>query len=225
MSHEVPTPDEIYAARLALQEIITCQVVMKDGATRDRLIGEGVEHHGVHLVRSAVGFINANAALEVEREFAENRFYYMLTRVGDLCELLAHVDDSPVVDVILALAGADYEVTDEDEETGQKLTTAIRAAQTCLLAHHFVRRGSAPWGIQQSLDLDDMIPVVQMLGHLLLEVADWFDEEHWADLVKVLLSDVEMILRSQARAGGRTVSEQVRSYFALVMTTTPAGLQ
>ncbi|GEB17077.1 hypothetical protein GUY44_24230 [Pimelobacter simplex] len=213
-------PQDVHAARLALQQIITCQVVLKDMATRDQLIAEAVQRHGNLLTASAAGFITANTTLDVDEAIAEDRFFYILTRLGGVCELLADVKELSVSDVVHALASLEFEVSDAEGEVDATVVQAMQAAQTCLIANTFIRRGSPPWGIQRTLQLGDMAAVVQMLGLLLNELVAWFDDEHCSDLVKVLLGEVELILHAQAHAQGRTVPDQVAHYFARVMTVT-----
>lgn len=208
----------ITAARHAVQEIITSQVVLKDRRGRDRLIVEHVEALGPNIVRSVVGFIYSHAADEVAAEVVTDRFYFLLSRIGRLTGLLADVSGVDEFEVVHTLASIDYKYSEDPEEeclpeVAEQFERAMRAAQTCLVAHYFVRRGSVPWGIQDSLDLEDMCAVVEMLGTVLLDLVMAFDDEHHQLVVKLLLDDVETILRSMARSERIPVSELVSRYF------------
>lgn len=215
------TPEQVLSARHAVQEIITVQVVLKDRRQRDVLIDEAVEQHGVLTVRCIVSFICAHTADDVDESIAEARFHYLIRRIGAMCELLATVDDVSEEVVVGWLAGIDYEYSNDPEESLQPealmAVEAMRAAQTCIIAHLFARRGQAPWGIQKSLALDDMVAVVEMMAVLFHDLVSHFDEEHWASVSKLLLADVEMILRAQAQAQGKPVSQVVSDYFIFMM--------
>lgn len=122
----------------------------------------------------------------------------------------------------MRLVGREWTYSDDEDECrseeGIRAGAAMRAAQTCLVAHFRVRRGLKPWGIQQNLDLGDMVAVVWMLGVILQDMVTLFPDEAHEDLVKVLLEDVETILRAMARAMDVPVSEVVSEYFLQLAT-------
>lgn len=77
---------EIYpiTVRRSVQEIITSQVVIKDRAQRDSLIEKRHREYGVPLTQCVANFIHAHACESVEIDVAEDRFHYLLQRIGDL---------------------------------------------------------------------------------------------------------------------------------------------
>lgn len=213
-----PDLEGMRAVRRVVQEIITTQVVLKDRDARDRLIDEAIEEFGEEVVQCTTAFVYAHAADDVDQEVANDRFYFLLSRLGAITEVLAEVRGIEVADAVMALASIQYE-WDEDDPEGEeseeaaKAVVAARAAQTCLIANHFIRRGAPPWGIQDRLDLGDMCAVVDFFGFMLFDVIDHFEKTDHARLVRLLLEDVETILRAMARAKGSRVSELVSTYF------------
>jgi len=119
----------------------------------------------------------------------------------------AGVEEAQVLLYLLAVL--DEACTSAEEAAA----TALRAAQTCLVAHSFVRRGHAPWGIQKSLDRTDMLAVNQALGKVLIVAACASAPGGWTDVVEVLLQEVHHLLRAQARAASVTVEDLVAQYF------------
>lgn len=205
------------AIRRAAQEVITTQVVLKDRAQRDELIDSYVDAHGIEAVKCVVAFIHSNVADDVEPAVATDRFYFLLNRLGGVAELLAEIRGVEVGVVVQELAGTQYQYDAESGEAegdvARQAVAAMQAAQTCLIANYFVRRGASPWGIQHTLDLEDMCAVVEMLGILLFDAVQLFESEAYARVVRLLLNDVEAILRAMAQARGLPVSEVVSDYF------------
>ena len=136
------------AVRLAVQEVITTQVVIRDRAERDRLLDECIAIYGEGVVDCVTSFIYGNAVEDVDPSIADNRFYYLLTRIGDLVELIAEVTESDQVTILRIITGRDWEYSADpaecESDDARHAADAMRAAQVCLISHHFARRGSAP---------------------------------------------------------------------------------
>lgn len=206
-----------FAVRRAVQEVITTQVVLRDRSERDRLLDECIELHGEDIVTCITAFVYRHAAAEVVRDVAIDRFYYLLTRLSDLIELVADVEGLDQHMVLCELVGEEWQFSDDPAESGSnealKAVEAMRAVQVCLVANHFVRRGSAPWGIQRSLDLDEMCLAVAMMGRMLFRVMEMFEEQNHRQAARALLADVEKILSALAHFRNMPVSRLVSEYF------------
>lgn len=96
------------------------------------------------LVDAASGFIAYHLTDNATPELAEDRFHYLLTRIGDLVDLAAEISDVDPSVVVRDVTEGLRELEDPiaDDFAGR----AYRAAQTCLVAHTFVRKGRPPWG-------------------------------------------------------------------------------
>lgn len=211
-------------ARRAVQEIVTCHVVLKDRDQCDELIREAVAEFGVDVPRFVAGFISTHAADDVQEAVAADRFYFVLGRVGSLLSLLAEVSGQDEAEVVFEFAARDW--TNEDDDLGadaEAVDVAVRAAQTCLVANYFVRQGRKPWGIQHSLGLADMCVVVEVLGLMLIHLVSEFEETYWPALIHELLHDIRVILAAQAGFAGRSVSDQVAHYFMSLARADAAG--
>lgn len=109
----------------------------------------------------------------------------------------------------VAQGQAQLEGLDVDEPGRQ----AYRAAQTCLIAHRFVRLRRPAWGIQQSLDQADMLVLNSALAEMLCVIAGAFPEETRATAFAVLLGEARHILSCQAKARGMTLECLIEQYF------------
>ncbi len=206
--------DRVVAAAQAMRQVICSHVVDRDDGGTQSLIDEHVDTHGVYLVYVAAKFVQEHATAGGAAELAESGFFYLLTRIGDLNALVATQQGSDADTKLLAVLGLLREIeTQSGLEPGRAL--AFRAAQTCLVAHHFVRQGRAPWGIQQNLDRNDMLALNEALALVLIIIAvEW--PQGAADCrvaVTSLLGDARRILTAGARAAGISVSDLVARYF------------
>ncbi len=201
-----------------MQEIITTHVVIKDRAERDRLIEQYVAEYGEEVAKCVTGFIYCHVVEGVETRLAESRFHYLLNRIGELISLVAEHDETvDEREAIRFFASIDYEYSEDPEERltdeAKSAEAAMLAVQTCLIANYFVRSGSAPWGIQSSLDLAEMCVLVEHMGIVLFDVVETFEEDQQVLLIHALLEDVERILRGLAHAEEIPVSDLVSRYF------------
>lgn len=207
-------PLDSLEVRQHVQQIITSSVVHKDSGQTQLLIQEGLDAYGYELAHCVASFISHFVAESVVKAVATDRFNYLLTRCGDVLELLAAVLGLPEREVFEDFAGRDYVFgTTDDEDPREIIETAMRGTQTCLIAHYFVRRGAPPWGIQSALRLEDMCHVVIMLGFLLHEAVDTFPRTALPAVIDALLTDVLRIISVQAHARDIPVSRYVAEYF------------
>lgn len=141
--------------RQAVCEIITAAVVYRDVAQAKVLIEEHLQTHGRGLIDSTSMFIVAHTTDNSQPQLAQDRFSYLLTRIGQLVDLAAEVNEVDPGEIVLELVRRleELAVAAGDDLVRQ----AYRAALTCLVAHRFVRIGRHPWGIQSSLDAVDML--------------------------------------------------------------------
>lgn len=198
----------VLAAARCVREIVTAWVVHKDAEHASRLIGEYLEVHEGALVAAASSFVAYHATRCTTREHAEDRFYYLLTLLGDLIDLAAGMNDVDAgVLVLEVVEGLDAWAEDEAQRR------SYRAAQTCLIAHSFVRRGRPAWGIQQSLDEEDMLLLNAALAEILSLVAASFRADARADVFMVLLREMRHLLALQAKAQGLTTEALIEGYF------------
>ena len=179
----------------AVREIITAAVVHRDAARADSLIGEYLTAYGRGLIDAASTFIACHLTDATTPELAEDRFLYLLTRIGNLVDLAAEVTGVDPGEIVLEVA------------------QAYRAAQTCLVAHRFVRLGRPAWGIQQSLNQADMLVVNSALAGMLCVIAGAFPEETRATAFVVLLEEARHILSCQAKARDVTLECLIEQYF------------
>ncbi|MCV7230414.1 hypothetical protein [Mycolicibacterium komossense] len=204
----------------AMREIIAAEVVHKDSLQAHALTAEYAEVHGRYLVYAGATFIDCHATDEATPDLAEDRFHYLLTRIGNMVNLLADragADEATVLlDVLSFLDRASKHV-------GEPGATALRAAQTCLVSHSLVRRGRTPWGIQRSLNRTDMLVANRALGNVLVIVACTSDPECWVDVVAVLLQEAGHILRGQARAAAVSIEHLVEQYFLALAAREACG--
>ena len=199
----------VLSAAQAMREIITAEVVHKDSAQARALVAEYVEVHGRYLVYAAATFVDYHTTDDATPDLAADRFHYLLTRIGNLVKVLAdHAGRDEVLVLLDILSMLNEAFGDDDPDL-----MALRAAQTCLVAHALVRRGRAPWGIQQSLDRNDMLAANHELGFVLTMVACAGVPDSWIDVVGVLLQEARHILSSQAMAANVTIENLVEDYF------------
>lgn len=201
---------DVIPAVQAMREIIAAEVVHKDPVRALQLAAEYVGVHGRYLIFAGATFIECHTTDEATPDLAEDRFHYLLTRIGNLVQLLAETADGDESTVLLSVLSLLDQVCEDVEEPS---VTALRAAQTCLVSHSLVRRGRTPWGIQKHLDRTDMLLANQALGGILVIVACTSDPECWVDVVAVLLQEARHILGRQARAASVTVEHLVEQYF------------
>lgn len=193
----------------AVREIITAKVVHRDIEHARELIREHLDTHGDRLLYVASTFIAHHTTHGATTELAEDRFYYLLSRVGDLIDLAAEIDDmDPAALVLIVVSGLE-----ELEQTDPADQAVWQALQTCLIAHSYVRRGRRPWGIQRTLDLEDMLVLNMALAQTLGFVARGFESEARERAFEVLLDEAHHILASQAHACEVTIPELVEEYF------------
>lgn len=161
---------------------------------------------------AASTFIAHHVTDSATPELADDRFSFLLTRIGNLIDIAAaHNDVDPGAVVLEVGEELDGVATGPDER-------AYRAAHTCMVAHHFVRRGGSPWGIQASLDRADMLVLNSALARILVFVACSFEEPAMRDAFSALLGEAEHILSCQAHAYGMTIERLIEKYFvALAM--------
>lgn len=205
-------------AAQAMRQIITSEVVHQSRIQTRRLIEDHSEAHYTYLAYSAATFVWHHATDCVGPELAEDRFYYLLTRIGELNELVAREQCADPVERLLVLLDLlDRALADTRAESDPGRTDeALAAAQTCLVAHHFVRSGRPPWGIQDNLDRDDMLVLNDALGKVLVIMtiaAVDPDRRLCHAVVESLLGDACRILAAQARAAEVSVEDLVAQYF------------
>ena len=195
----------------AVREIITAWVVHRDTEHAASLVSEYLETHGRGLLDAASTFIAHHLTDAATPELAEDRFYYLLTRIGNVIDLAAEVTDTDPGGVVLEAIGllAQLESSAADESWKQ----AYRATQTCLVAHRLVRLGRSPWGIQRSLDQTDMLVINSALAEVLVLIAGSFPEEARAVVFVELLSEARHILSCQAKAHRMTLECLIERYF------------
>lgn len=182
----------------AVREIITAAVVHRDAARADSLIGEYLTAYGRGLIDAASTFIACHLTDATTPELAEDRFLYLLTRIGNLVDLAAEVTGVDPGEIVLEVAQGQAQL--EDLDVDESVRQAYRAAQTCLVAHRFVRLGRPAWGIQQSLNQADMLVVNSSLAGMLCVIAGAVPEETRATAFVVLLGEDRHILSCQAKA-------------------------
>ncbi|GAA3058843.1 MULTISPECIES: hypothetical protein [Actinomycetes] len=206
MPHRVDDND--LAAARAVREVITAVAVHRDAQRAGVLVAEHLDTFGVALVRSASAFIAHHTTNRATPELATDRFHYLLTRIGGLIELAADMDDlEPEEMTVVIVEHFEASVSDESERQ------AFQAAQTCLVAQMLIRRGRPPWGIQRSLDLEDMLVLNTALAEILVLVSCSLTEEALGDVFVVLLKEAQYILARQAQARGWTVEKLIENYF------------
>lgn len=198
------------AAVEAVREIVTARAIFRSGAESDRLLRQHVLSDGEYLVAMSAVFIRDHMHDGIHADVAEDRFFYVLCRLGDLIQLWASLNDTPMSEVVLNLAQEDFR---EILHLGDGMAPAFEAAQSCLISHYFARRGRPPFGIQRNLDRDDMLFVAVALAEILVVVALGFPEQWHEPVVEVLLTEAEHILRCQARAMGVTAEQWILTYF------------
>jgi len=195
----------------AVREIVTASVVHRDTPRADDLVSEYLATYGCALVDAASTFIAHHLTDAATPELAEDRFLYLLTRIGNLIDLAAEVTDADpgvvVRDVVDGIGEMERSIGDPRERD------VYRAAQTCLIAHRFVRLGRPAWGIQKSLDQNDMLVLNSVLAKILVLLARAFPEDARARVFMVLLGEASHVLSCQASAQDVTVERLVEGYF------------
>lgn len=205
-------PIDPIAIRGCAQQIITAHV---DGAhdIRDGLITEYVALHGSELLNCVLGFVQYYAFEDLHPDddagaIAVPIFKGSLELLGDVIEMIGDGDSEAVTDITIALATATYDGSATPEDA-----PILEAAQTCLLVHMLVRRGSRPWGVQRNLDLSDMRLVIRALSDMLATIVN-DTREHLGEerLIAVLLNCVQSILEGLAALRGHPVKGYMQAY-------------
>lgn len=90
-SEPVGAASTAVAAARTVREIITASVVHRDTARADGLISEHLTTYGRCLLDAASTFIACHLTDATTPKLAEDRFFYLLTRIGNLVDLAAEV--------------------------------------------------------------------------------------------------------------------------------------
>lgn len=194
----------------AAREIVTARLVHKSVPMAESLIKEHLLAHGDALIWAVAMFIEETITSETPRALAEDRFFYSITRVGNLLTLMAEVEGRNRGDLVLELVRMDF---GDVEELGRRERDAYLAAQTCLVSHLLVRWGRRSWGIQSKLEEADMLDVSAVLARMIVVVALAFDAQHSSSVLENLLDEMEHLLRVHARAHGVALEEYIAMYF------------
>lgn len=213
MNIDFPAPDDenlaLLQAAAAVREVVTALVVHETPDVADELIDEYLHEHGERLVVTLAMFIQFHTTHGAVPEVAENRFSYLLNRLGDLIEMAADVSGVSPEEVTLGVIAVLDEVRTELPD-GERAFDAVR---TCLVSHQLVRSGKVPWGIQKTLDVRDMLVLNEALAAMLVALTHLFDPPQRPQVVRVLAAEARTILAAQAAHAQVPVAELVEEYF------------
>lgn len=214
---------EATSALRAVREIVTCLLVHKDASTARALVAEYLEEHDDHLVAAAAAFTAFHCTdPDAPAELADDRFVYLVHKVVDLIELHAESvgEDLPA----MLIAWTDKEPYLALELPGAEWR-ALMAAHACMISHAYGRQGRSSWGLQQGFDTPEKWLVAHQLANLLGPVACSVEGTHREQVVNLLLSSIEHILRRQAKGVGSSLEALIADYFSgLASQEVEAGL-
>ena len=162
--------------RECAQEAISACGFDSTGDLARSLVSEYSEEYGVDFALVLFDFIAFHYAGRVHPQVAVEESGRFLFTLGDLIELYAIELQCDVNDVLIPLLCGDLlESEGVEADLVEQIRRTVRAAQTTLAAHFWVRRGNAPLGVQQHLNLEDLCAVARglsVLGAMLVQVVE-----------------------------------------------------
>jgi len=186
---DTPTPQQV---RGWAQEVISSHL-QGHHEYCDHLLDEYCECADGALLEMMLAFFRAAVHID-QPATAQARFFFAMSMLGDLVELIAGKISISHTELAVQLVRVECDPAMDPSDR-----RIVRAAQVALVSHTRVRKGEKPFGVQKALsaqDLSDLVGGVMCL-------TDYLCDSHRAEvgdveLIKFLLPMVASILKMAA---------------------------